>query len=116
MGSAGRGYLGCRHCTGPAGRRDGEGTGDILVRIAESVAECRTQGAIDGSYADTCMVRLRQLSIVCLDEIDDCEIMALAHSHRLSAYDASYLALALREGCALVSLDRRLNEAAVAEA
>ncbi len=41
--------------------------------------------------------------------------MALARTYRLTAYDASYLALAIREGCALASLDRRLNEAAVAE-
>ena len=61
------------------------------------------------------MARLRRLSIVCPDESDDREVMALARAHRLSAYDASYLALALREGCALASLDRRLNEAAAAE-
>ena len=41
--------------------------------------------------------------------------MALARAHRLTAYDASYLGLAIREGCALASLDRRLNEAAAAE-
>ena len=73
------------------------------------------RGRIDGGYADTSMARLRRLSIVCPDEFDDREVMALARAHRLSAYDASYLALALREGCALASLDRRLNEAAVAE-
>jgi len=38
--------------------------------------------------------------------------MALARVHRLSANDASYLALAVREGCALASLDRRLIAAA----
>ena len=73
------------------------------------------RGRIDGGYADTSMARLRRLSIVCPDESDDREVMALARAHRLSAYDASYLALALREGCALASLDRRLNEAAAAE-
>ena len=73
------------------------------------------RGRIDGGYADTSMARLRRLSIVCPDEFDDREVMALARAHRLSAYDASYLALASREGCALASLDRRLNEAAAAE-
>ena len=73
------------------------------------------RGRIDGGYADTSMARLRRLSIVCPDESDDREVMAMARAHRLSAYDASYLALALREGCALASLDRRLNEAAAAE-
>ena len=40
--------------------------------------------------------------------------MELARDHRLTAYDASYLALAIREDCALASLDRRLTEAAAA--
>ena len=43
------------------------------------------------------------------------EIMALARNHGLTAYDASYLALAIRESSALASFDRRLNEAATAE-
>ena len=73
------------------------------------------RGRIDGGYADASMARLRRLSIVCPDQYDDREVMALARAHRLSAYEASYLALALREGCALASLDRRLNEAAAAE-
>ena len=66
----------------------------------------------DGGYADASLARLRRLRIVCWDVTeDDREVMALARDHRLSAYDASYLALAMREGCALASLDRRLNEA-----
>ena len=61
------------------------------------------------------MARLRRLPIACAGETDDREVMALARTHRLTAYDASYLALAIREGCALASLDRRLNEAAASE-
>ena len=41
--------------------------------------------------------------------------MAPARAHRLSTYDASYLALAVREGCAQPSLDRRRNETAAVE-
>ncbi len=73
------------------------------------------RGRIDERHADASMARLRRLPIVCPGETDDREVMALARTHRLSAYDASYLALAIREGCALASLDRRLNEAAAAE-
>ena len=61
------------------------------------------------------MARLRQLPIHCPGEAEGHHILALARSHRLTAYDASYLALAIREGCPLVSLDRRLNEAAATE-
>ena len=73
------------------------------------------RGRIDERHADASMARLRRLPIVCPGETDDREVMALARAHRLTAYDASYLALAIREGCALASLDRRLNEAAAAE-
>ncbi len=73
------------------------------------------RGRIDERHADASMARLRRLPIVCPGETDDREVMALARTHRLTAYDASYLALAIREGCALASLDRRLNEAAAAE-
>ena len=70
---------------------------------------------IDVHHAEASMRRLRRLRIHRAEESDDLEVMALARAHRLTAYDASYLALAVREGCALASLDRRLNEAAAAE-
>ncbi|MCY3863652.1 MAG: type II toxin-antitoxin system VapC family toxin [bacterium] len=73
------------------------------------------RGRIDGDYADASMARLRRLPIRCPGEPDDRDVMALARSHRLTAYDASYLALAIREGCELASLDQHLNEAAVVE-
>jgi predicted nucleic acid-binding protein len=36
------------------------------------------------------------------------EVLAIAHTERLSAYDAAYLELALREGCPLATLDAAL--------
>jgi predicted nucleic acid-binding protein len=41
-------------------------------------------------------------------------ILALARSHGLSSYDATYLELAQRLGAAIASFDRQLNQAAVA--
>ena len=73
------------------------------------------RGRIDNRHADVSMARLRRLPIRCPGEADDRHVMALARDHRLTAYDASYLALAIREGCALASLDRRLTEAAAVE-
>lgn len=73
------------------------------------------RGRIDEGYSDASMARLRRLPIRCPGEPDDRDVMALARHHRLTAYDASYLALAIREGCELASLDQHLNEAAVAE-
>jgi predicted nucleic acid-binding protein len=40
------------------------------------------------------------------------EIMTLAQQHQLTAYDAAYLDLALREGLPLASLDEDLKKAA----
>jgi predicted nucleic acid-binding protein len=37
------------------------------------------------------------------------EVLTLARTHRLTAYDAAYLELALRTGCPLASLDAALN-------
>jgi predicted nucleic acid-binding protein len=41
--------------------------------------------------------------------------MTLARRHKLTAYDAAYLELALREGLALATLDAALIQAAKAE-
>ena len=42
------------------------------------------------------------------------QILPLARTHKISAYDAAYLELAIREGLALVSLDDDLRRAACA--
>jgi predicted nucleic acid-binding protein len=42
-------------------------------------------------------------------------VFALAHRHRLSFYDAAYLDLAMRERCALATLDEAIAKAARAE-
>ena len=73
------------------------------------------RGRIDDRHADVSLSRLRRLPIRSVVEADDRHVMELARDHRLTAYDASYLALAIREDCALASLDRRLTEAAAAE-
>jgi predicted nucleic acid-binding protein len=48
-------------------------------------------------------------------ECDERRLMPLARKHRLTAYDAAYLELALREGAALATLDAELERAARAE-
>ncbi len=73
------------------------------------------RGRIDEHHADASMARLRRLSIHCPGEAEDRHVLALARKHRLTAYDAGYLALAIRESCSLATLDRRLNEAALGE-
>ncbi|MBK8101597.1 MAG: type II toxin-antitoxin system VapC family toxin [Planctomycetes bacterium] len=43
-------------------------------------------------------------------------LIDLGERHSLTVYDAAYLALAMREGCPLATLDRALQEAAKAAA
>lgn len=70
---------------------------------------------IDERYAWNSMKRLRSLPILCPGGEDDHSVMTLARAHGLTAYDASYLALAVRDNCMLASLDKKLNSAAAAE-
>ncbi len=46
---------------------------------------------------------------------DETAVLALARRHRLTAYDAAYVELALRESQTLATLDRALFDAARAE-
>jgi predicted nucleic acid-binding protein len=46
---------------------------------------------------------------------DSTSIFRIARRHRLTFYDAAYLALALRENVALATLDQDLADAAAAE-
>ena len=57
------------------------------------------------------------LPIIVDDETNDRawgEVLSLARGHRLSAYDAAYLELALRRGLPLATLDDKLKAAASA--
>lgn len=49
------------------------------------------------------------------DAVFDHALLDIARRHRLTAYDAVYLELALRAGLPLATLDHRLAEAAAAE-
>ena len=46
---------------------------------------------------------------------EETSLMALARARKLTVYDAAYLELAIREGLPLATLDRALEQAAVAE-
>ena len=65
--------------------------------------------------ASAFMLRLRGLAISNLGAGSDAGTLAMAAKHSLSAYDANYLSLALANGRALATEDRRLAAAAIAE-
>lgn len=58
---------------------------------------------------------LRELPISIAPLPDEDAVMQLARRHRLTFYDAAYLELAKREGCALATFDGELIAAAKAE-
>ncbi len=89
--------------------------GPFSDELRNLLLSAERRGRIDERYAEASLTRLRRLPIRCPDEAEDRHVLALARSHRLTAYDANYLALAIREGCPLASLDRRLNQAAMEE-
>lgn len=69
------------------------------------------------SPATTWLSYLRALTIVVDDETALQawgDTLSLARAHRLSAYDAAYLELALRRSLPLATLDDRLKDAAAA--
>ena len=55
-----------------------------------------------------------ELGIAIDDEHDGSLLLDLARGHRLTAYDAAYLEVAVRRSLPLATLDRRLREAAEA--
>jgi len=73
------------------------------------------RGRLPAGGASAFMLRLRRLAIADFGAGSDAETFAMATKHSLSAYDANYLALALTQGRALATLDRRLAGAASAE-
>ena len=77
------------------------------------VAERR--GRLAAADVDEALIRLAALPIAVRDGGDDRQVVNLARKYALTAYDAAYLELALREGAPLATLDKRLAEAARAE-
>lgn len=80
------------------------------VRNILIISERRNRITAEGSA--NLLIRLRRVPLRIIDIKDDLSILQLAREHRLSAYDATYLALAVIENVALVTLDKKLGAAA----
>src|SRR6266702_50081 len=77
------------------------------------VAERRQR--LSAGEAALCMAQLRRLPIDDQGSGNDQFVLALAARHALSAYDASYLALAIEIAMPLATTDKRLAAAAATE-
>ena len=73
------------------------------------------RGRFKSGEARSAMAQLRGLALQDTGSGNDHFVFALATKHRLTGYDATYLALALHEGRALATLDQRLADAASLE-
>ncbi len=80
------------------------------VRNVLVVAERR--GRLDPEQSHRSLVSLRRFHIAVV-ESDDAVILSLARTHGVIAHDASYLALAVRLGQPLATLDRKLAQIAM---
>ena len=73
------------------------------------------RGRIDSADSDVFLNDLARLPIRIESDSNEHLVVALAHTHRLTAYDAAYLDLAVRLTAPIATLDRALVDAARAE-
>ncbi len=73
------------------------------------------RGRIDSAKTSRALALLNGLPIRLDHQPDDAVLMALTRMHQLTAYDAAYLELALRENLPLATLDNALLRAARTE-
>lgn len=85
------------------------------LEVANVIARAEAKGWVTEARSETFLGMLEEVEI----EVDDAtfshalsETLQLARRYHLSAYDASYLELALREGIPLATLDEALQKAA----
>ncbi len=86
-----------------------------LLEVANVIARAEVRGSLLESRSAEFLGALRDMAI----EVDAAtsehawvDTLGLARRHSLTAYDASYLELALREGLPLATLDESLRSAA----
>lgn len=100
-------------------KRVGEGAVPVvpalwIYEVANVLALANREGVIDRAKAAAFWREVRK--VVSVDEKTDGDtglrIMDLAESRGLTAYDAAYLELALREKLPLATLDKKLKKAA----
>jgi predicted nucleic acid-binding protein len=85
------------------------------LEIANALLQASRRSRITYAYRTSLIQRLNDLPIRSdLETISACfyDAMALADTHKLTAYDASYLELAIRTGSSLATLDKALAESA----
>ena len=89
----------------------------FCLEVSNALLVAERRSVLPQTDSDRFLARLSSLPFLTdRDPSAECtpRILALARSHGLSSYDATYLELAQRLGAALASFDRQLNQAAAA--
>lgn len=95
--------------------------GDVLVpdlfwhEMRNLLLSARRSGRLDGEALDLQFSALEDLPLVDAGRGSAATILRLAAAHKLTAYDAAYLAVAIERRLPLASFDRKLRSAATAE-
>lgn len=80
--------------------------------IANALLDSLRRGRIQEEELPPILAALRQLNARTLDgSLDIAQLLALARTAGISAYDASYLEIAVSRGTALATLDKKLRNA-----
>lgn len=87
----------------------------LWVELRNILIVSERRGRLPAGMADQIADAVDGLGITLVTPGSSAVVMDLARRHQLSAYDALYLELALRESAQLASLDRALIAAAKAE-
>jgi predicted nucleic acid-binding protein len=93
--------------------REGQLYAPVLLRYEYNNVVCRQKPNKEVEYAERELIH--RLSIRYMDISDERLISFLFDKHKLSFYDASYLALAIDLGLPLATLDNQLIKAATKE-
>lgn len=87
----------------------------IWAEIRNILVVSERRGRIASGISDQALEAIGRLGIVLDTDPSNTVVMALARTHRLTAYDAVYLELALRQRAVLATHDAALKRAASAE-
>lgn len=83
--------------------------------VRNILVQCERRGRIGATETEDLLARLQTLAAISATTPSSLETLLLARRHRLTVYDAAYLALAVEERAPLATLDRALEAAARAE-
>lgn len=94
------------------GVEQGIAPGLLWYEVRNTLLVCERRGRCDAQQTSWAAATLRALPIR-TEELDESEvILHLARQYDLSIYDAAYLAVAVRLGAPLATLDRRMAQSA----